>query len=74
MPKRRTRVGRMAIMAGCYDCDGGEARWFGGNAQGVAARHHDATGHETWVETAWSIRYGGKDAEPPATSQKTTSE
>ncbi len=34
------------------------AHWFGNNAQAVAARHHDATGHMTWVDIAMSIRYG----------------
>ena len=32
--------------------------WIGGHAQGVAARHYDATKHETWVEVYLSIRYG----------------
>lgn len=51
------------VMAGCFTCHGTEARWFGGNAQGVAARHHDATGHPTWCDVAMSIRYGREAAD-----------
>lgn len=54
---RRTGVVRDAF-AGCFECHGSEAKWWGGNSQGVAARHHDATGHTTWVEVNMSIRYG----------------
>lgn len=32
--------------------------WTGGNAQGVAARHHDATGHATWCDVYMGVRYG----------------
>jgi len=32
--------------------------WSSKNAQGVATRHHDATGHTTWVEISMSIKYG----------------
>lgn len=35
--------------------------WRGGNAQGVAARHHDASGHPTWVEVDMKILYGRGD-------------
>ena len=51
------------VMAGCFTCSGSEAKWRGGNAQGVAARHHDATGHVTWVDVYMSITYGGKTEE-----------
>jgi hypothetical protein len=37
--------------------------WNGKNAQGVAARHHDATGHQTWCDVYMSITYGEKPAE-----------
>lgn len=57
---RRTRTSR-DVRAGCFTCHGTDVRWRGGNAQGVAARHHDATGHETWVEVDMHIRYGGND-------------
>ena len=44
--------------AGCWVCSSdGTARWFGKNAQGVAARHTDATGHHTWVEALLFISY-----------------
>lgn len=59
MDQRRTFTSR-DVRAGCFVCHGNDARWFGGNAQGVAARHTDATGHETWVDVAMSIRYEAK--------------
>lgn len=46
------------VKAGCFVCHGGMAAWFGGNSQGVAARHHDATGHQTWSDVYMSVRYG----------------
>lgn len=46
------------VMAGCYECNGSIKIWDGKNAQGVAARHHDATGHTTWVDVNLRIRYG----------------
>lgn len=33
--------------------------WTASNAQGVAARHADATGHETWADVILSIKYQG---------------
>ena len=51
---RPTRVGRQ-VHAGCFVCHGTQCKWVGKNAHGVAARHHDATGHATWVEVAMSI-------------------
>lgn len=44
------------VRAGCEQCG---KRWDAPNAQGVAARHHDATGHKTWVEVEMHITYGG---------------
>jgi len=58
---RLTHIGR-EVRAGCFDCFGSELKWNGKNAQGVAAKHHDATGHETWVEVFMNIRYGGSDS------------
>ena len=55
--QRETRVGR-TLQGGCFICHGTDAVWFGPNAQGVAARHHDATGHATWVDIAMFVRYG----------------
>lgn len=51
------------LMGGCLVCHGDNAKWHGPNTQGVAARHHDATGHETWVQVVMSIRYGGRQSE-----------
>lgn len=46
------------VTAGCFICSGMDLKWTGGNAQGVAARHHDATGHQTWVNISMSVVYG----------------
>ena len=54
---RDTRTGR-TVMAGCFVCGGNDAMWTSPNAQGVAARHHDATRHPTWCDVAMTIRYG----------------
>lgn len=50
------------LQAGCHECAHGKTQWSGKNAQAVAARHHDATGHHTWVDVYMSISYGrGKE-------------
>lgn len=56
------------VIGGCFECNGSDAIWTSANAQGVAARHHDATGHTTWVDITMSIRYGARSAgaAPPA--------
>lgn len=70
---RHTAVSR-DVFAGCFDCYGSEAKWWGGNSQGVAARHHDATGHTTWVEVAMSVKYGdGKRMTTPKAKRTTAS-
>lgn len=46
------------VTAGCFTCGGSDPRWFGGQAQGTAARHHDATGHPTWCDVYMSVHYG----------------
>lgn len=46
------------VKAGCFVCHGSIAHWTGGNAQGLAARHHDATGHVTWSDVYLLIHYG----------------
>jgi hypothetical protein len=46
------------VTAGCFDCWGSDAHWTTKNAQALAARHHDATGHHTWVDVYMGIRYG----------------
>jgi hypothetical protein len=52
------------VRAGCFTCHNGEARWFGPQAQGTAARHHDATGHVTWTNVSLSVRYGRHEPDP----------
>jgi len=54
---RETYTSRIVI-AGCFECNGSDAIWTNKNAQGVAARHHDSTGHSTWVDVNLSIHYG----------------
>lgn len=54
------------VRAGCFVCHGYDPAWWGGQAQGTAARHHDATGHATWCDVVMSVRYG-RDA--PAAGQ-----
>jgi hypothetical protein len=58
---RPTRIGR-EVRAACFVCHGGSAHWTSANAQGVAARHHDATGHATWVRVVMTIHYGREHA------------
>jgi hypothetical protein len=57
---RDTFIGR-DVRAGCFVCSGVEAKWTGANAQGVAARHHDATKHPTWCDVHMTIRYGSDE-------------
>ena len=51
------------VKAACFVCHGSNAHWFGKNAQALAARHHDATRHETWADVYMSIKYGGPQTE-----------
>ncbi len=46
------------LQGGCHICHKGQAVWFGANAQAVAARHYDATGHATWVDVTIMWEYG----------------
>ena len=55
---RSTRAGYVSWMAGCFTCHGSDAAWTARNAQGLAAQHHDKTGHPTWFEGVMSVRYG----------------
>ena len=57
---RKTYISR-DVSAGCFECHGSDPMWRGPNAQGVAARHHDAHGHTTWCDVYMSIRYGDGD-------------
>ena len=63
---RDTFTGR-DVKAGCFVCSGMDAKWTGPNAQGVAARHHDATGHATWCDVYMTIRYGRDEADAAQT-------
>lgn len=54
--KRQTRH----VEAGCRTCHGDRAHWTGANAQAVAARHHDSTGHPTWCKVSLSVAYGAE--------------
>lgn len=60
--KRETFTSR-DVRAGCFICHGTDAFWFGGQAQGTAARHHDATKHPTWSDVVLSVRYGREEAD-----------
>jgi hypothetical protein len=61
------RTGVVHVIAGCETCDGPMvAKWTARNAQAVAARHHDATGHTTWAEVGLSSRYGPKQETGPS--------
>ena len=51
------------VRGGCFTCYGSDARWWGGQAQGTAARHHDATGHPTWTDVNLSVRYGREESD-----------
>lgn len=52
------------VRAGCFVCHGSDPKWFGGQAQGTAARHHDATGHATWCDVSMWVRYGTNALDP----------
>lgn len=58
MTARRHTETKREVSAGCLDCGRPGSLWSGGNAQAVAARHSDATGHRTWVNVYMAIRYG----------------
>ncbi|ATI57351.1 hypothetical protein CP552_01785 [Sphingomonas melonis] len=59
----RQTITRRDVRAGCFVCHGPDARWFGGQAQGTAARHHDATKHPTWCDVVLAVRYGREEAD-----------
>lgn len=58
---RETHAGITGTLAGCWVCHGGDAQWTARNAMAVAARHHDVTGHTTWVEQTLSVVYGARE-------------
>lgn len=66
---RPTRSGLLGAFASCHECD-----WTAGskNALGLAAQHHDRTGHTITTEQTIGVRYGAlpgdsKPGETPAT-------
>jgi hypothetical protein len=61
----RQSVTTRQVRAGCHECHGGRAHWLGRNAAGVAARHHDATGHRTWAEQSLRTDYGAASSSHP---------
>lgn len=61
MPREK-RAGWVSCTGGCYDCG---AEWTARNAQGLAAIHHDKTGHSTYVEKVLAITYGAMPGQPP---------
>ena len=61
--QRRTTTS-VNVMAGCFQCNGQDAIWTGANAMAVAARHADATGHETWADQHLMVRYSRGDSQP----------
>ena len=52
-----TRSTSVDVMAACFTCAGSTAIWVAKNAMAVAARHAQATGHETWADQNLSVRY-----------------
>lgn len=56
--RKRPTVTTRTIAAGCSTCHGQGTGWTGPNAQALAAKHCDATGHPTWCDTHLSVRYG----------------
>lgn len=62
---RQTTVGRADYFVECHGCD-----WTAStaNAMGLAARHHDATGHAVRIETNRVVIYG--DPRAPAPGQE----
>lgn len=56
-PKRVRHIVRI-LQGGCMTCNGSLAMWVGPHAQAVAARHHDATRHQTWCDVTLSYVYG----------------
>lgn len=61
--KKRPTATTRTIAAGCAMCHGLGTGWIGANAQALAAKHCDATGHPTWCDIALSIRYGAEEAD-----------
>lgn len=61
------------VRAGCFHCNGSDAIWTGSNAMAVAARHTDATGHETWADQMLCVRYSAEPLPPKADAKEKAS-
>jgi hypothetical protein len=55
--KMAAKQTRITMRGGCHDCHGIKAKWTARNAVGVAAKHAQATGHETWVKVEVFVLY-----------------
>lgn len=66
-PPRRPTVAQREIRAGCFVCHAPGKGWTTSNAQALAARHHDVTGHQTWCNVYLTYRYGAAEADPRQT-------
>ena len=64
---RAHRVTRRTVRAGCPTCHGRAVLWSGGQAQGNAAKHTDATGHRTWVRVEMDLEYLPRRVRPRGT-------
>jgi hypothetical protein len=53
----RRKLSSVRVIGGCFVCNGSDAIWTSANAMAVAARHADATGHETWADQILNVRY-----------------
>lgn len=63
-PYRRVTKTAVIQRAGCYVCHGNDLHWTSNNAQAIAARHTDATGHKTWCDNLLSISYEREEVQP----------
>jgi hypothetical protein len=54
----RIRKTERIYAAGCVVCWGDKVHWTTANAQALAVKHHDRTGHETWCNINARTRYG----------------
>jgi cytochrome c553 len=67
----RQQASTRTVAGGCHTCHGVDTpAWQAGNAQALATRHHDATGHPTWAAQTITTQYGSLD--PPANQLELT--
>ena len=61
----------VSMRGACYVCHGTEPHWQAKNTVGVAAKHNQTTGHETWVDIEISVTYPARKAKnKPTASDK----